>query len=94
MNAMTAIMTKSGLEAKKDAVISQIIRESALPLVKELMSQKKLDYIIKVKTDYISLKIGIGAKCHKEFRFCYEFFDEDYEYAKGWINGIQPGPYK
>ena len=75
--AMNAIMSSSGLDEKKENVITEIVKQSA-----------------KAKAYYITLNIAVGPKCHKEFKFSYDWFAEDYEYAKGWIKGIQPGPMK
>lgn len=92
--ALKAIMNRSSLEQKKDNVITDIVLQSARPMIIELMQNTGLEYTLKVKAEYMVLKIAVGAKCHREFRFSYDYFDEDYEYAKGWIKGIQPGSIK
>ena len=92
--AVEAIMNRNGLEVKKDDVISEIVRQSAKPMITELMFNTGLDYKIKTRNDYMSLNIAVGPKCHKEFKFSYDYFDEDFEYAKDWIKGIQSGPMK
>ena len=92
--AVNAIMSRSGLDEKKDNVITEIVRQSAKPMITELMFNTGLDYKIKNRNDYMSLCIAVGPKCHMEFKFSYDYFDEDYEYAKGWIKGIKPGPMK
>ena len=92
--AVEAIMNRNDLEVKKDDVISEIVRQSAKPMIKDLLFNTGLDYSLKERTGYLALNIAVGPKCHKEFKFSYDYFDEDYEYAKGWIKGIQPGPMK
>lgn len=87
-------MSRSGLDEKKENVITEIVRQSAKPMITELMFNTGLDYKIKNRNDYMSLCIAVGPKCHMEFKFSYDYFDEDYEYAKGWIKGIKPGPMK
>lgn len=92
--AMNAIMSSSGLDEKKENVITEIVKQSAKPMITDLMLNTGLEYTLKAKAYYITLNIAVGPKCHKEFKFSYDWFTEDYEYAKGWIKGIQPGPMK
>lgn len=92
--AMNAIMSSSGLDEKKENVITEIVKQSAKPMITDLMLNTGLEYTLKAKAYYITLNIAVGPKCHKEFKFSYDWFTEDYEYAKGWIKGIQPAPMK
>lgn len=92
--AMNAIMSSSGLDEKKENVITEIVKQSAKPMITDLMLNTGLEYTLKAKAYYITLNIAVGPKCHKEFKFSYDWFTEDYEYAKDWIKGIQPGPMK
>ena len=89
--AMNAIMSRSRLDEKKDNVITEIVRGSAVPMISELIFNTGLHYTIKTKSECIVLKIAVGPKCHKEFKFSYDYFDEDYEDAKRWVNGLLPG---
>ena len=88
------INSSSGLEEKKENVITEIVKQSAKPMITDLMLNTGLEYTLKAKAYYITLNIAVGPKCHKEFKFSYDWFTEDYEYAKDWIKGIQPGPMK
>ena len=87
-SAVNAIMSRNGLDEKKDNVITEIVRQSAKPMIDELMLNTGLDYRIKTQNDSMSLSIAVGPKCHKEFKFSYDYFDEDYEYAKRWVKGL------
>lgn len=87
-SAVNAIMSRNGLDEKKDNVITEIVRQSAKPMIDELMLNTGLDYRIKTQNDSMSLSIAVGSKCHKEFKFSYDYFDEDYEYAKRWVKGL------
>lgn len=87
-SAVNAIMSRNGLDEKKDNVITEIVRQSAKPMIAELMLNTGLDYRIKTQNDSMSLSIAVGSKCHKEFKFSYDYFDEDYEYAKRWVKGL------
>lgn len=89
--AVNAIMSRSGLDKKKDNVITEIVRQSAKPMIIELMFKTGLDYSLKERGGHLVLNIAVGPKCHKEFKFSYDYFDEEYEYAKRWVKGLLPG---
>lgn len=51
--AMNAIMSSSGLEEKKENVITEIVKQSAKPMITDLMLNTGLEYTLKAKAYYM-----------------------------------------
>ena len=48
-----AIMSSSGLEEKKENVITEIVKQSAKPMITDLMLNTGLEYTLKAKAYYM-----------------------------------------
>lgn len=87
-NRLKAIIEQDHLEKKKKDIISEIVSSTAGYRIRDLLRTSGLKYNLSKKQDEVSLSIELGPRCLKEFKFRYDFFDEDYEEARKWIEGL------